>query len=120
MTGLLGKPLRMTSLATCLVLALSLDVDAASVGGGQRGVDAAARATARAGPARTSAVMPDTVPHPQAAVLPVANDDGGPGTLHSVVAGTGSGDTIDLRALTCSTITLANGAIEVAVDSFIS
>lgn len=53
-----------------------------------------------------------------AAVLPVANcaDDGGPGTLRSVVALAASGDTVDLSDLGCSTITLQSGEIEVNVD----
>jgi hypothetical protein len=52
-------------------------------------------------------------------VLPVANcdDDGGPGTLRSVIAGAISGAIVDLSALTCSTISLANGAIAIPFDS---
>src|SRR5689334_11115724 len=47
-------------------------------------------------------------------VLPVTScaDDGSPGTLRSVAANATLNATIDLTALTCSAITLVNGAIE--------
>ena len=49
--------------------------------------------------------------------LPVTSclDDGGSGTLRSVLAGAGEGDTIDLTQLTCGTITLTEGAIDTSV-----
>jgi hypothetical protein len=58
-------------------------------------------------------------PQPHVAVLPVTScdDDGSPGTLRSVVAGAVSGDIVDLGALTCSTVSVASGAIVVAVES---
>ena len=43
-------------------------------------------------------------------------DDDGPGSLREAVAGAASGDTIDLSALTCATITLTTGHIAVAQD----
>src|SRR5690242_410372 len=43
-------------------------------------------------------------------------DDGGPETLRAAVAAAASGDTVDLTALTCSTITLIEGQIDVHVD----
>ncbi len=43
-------------------------------------------------------------------------DDGSVGSLRSVVAAALSGDTIDLSALTCSTITLTQGQIPINVD----
>jgi hypothetical protein len=48
--------------------------------------------------------------------LPVDNclDDGSAGTLRSVLAGAAEGDTIDLTALTCSTITLTQGPLNIA------
>lgn len=54
-----------------------------------------------------------------AATWPVTScaDDGGAGTLRSVVAGAGSGDIVDLSPLTCSTMTLAQGEIAVAQDA---
>ncbi len=44
-------------------------------------------------------------------------DDGGSGTLRSVVSGAGDGDVIDLSALSCGPITLVNGAIPSYADS---
>ncbi len=43
-------------------------------------------------------------------------DDGSPGTLRAVVAGASSGDTVDMSQLTCGTITLTTGQINVYVD----
>jgi hypothetical protein len=55
---------------------------------------------------------------PPAPMLPVTScaDDGGLGTLRHVVLTAVSGDTVDLSALTCGTITLQSGAIHVDVD----
>lgn len=57
-------------------------------------------------------------PHRRPAILSVANcgDDGGPDTLRGALAASISGDTIDLSALTCSTITLRSGALVTAND----
>lgn len=54
----------------------------------------------------------------QATTLAVSScdDDGSPGTLRSEIDGAVSGDTIDLSQLSCSTITLTSGQIEVHVD----
>ena len=51
-----------------------------------------------------------------AATLTVTNcaDDGSAGTLRSVIAAAASGDTIDLGQLSCSTITLTQGAVAIA------
>lgn len=59
-----------------------------------------------------------SAPIATADVLPVTScdDDGGPGSLRSVVAAAATGDTVDLAALECGTITLAGGEIPVAVD----
>ncbi|MGB4858814.1 MAG: hypothetical protein WBP11_05745, partial [Dokdonella sp.] len=53
-----------------------------------------------------------------AASLPVSNcaDDGSAGNLRSVLDTAISGDTVDLSALTCSTITLTTGALETTAD----
>lgn len=53
------------------------------------------------------------------ATLPVTScaDDGSSGTLRSVVAGAASGDTVDLSGLSCSSITLTQGAISTHLDS---
>jgi hypothetical protein len=46
--------------------------------------------------------------------LPVTSclDDTDPGTLRNVLAGAAEGDTVDLSALTCSTITLTQGPLD--------
>ncbi|HEY0230215.1 MAG TPA: right-handed parallel beta-helix repeat-containing protein [Dokdonella sp.] len=46
--------------------------------------------------------------------LPVTSclDDADPGTLRNVLAGAAEGDTVDLGALTCSTITLTQGPLD--------
>jgi hypothetical protein len=44
-------------------------------------------------------------------------DDDGDGSLRAVVAASASGDTIDLGALTCATISLETGAIAVRLES---
>jgi hypothetical protein len=57
-------------------------------------------------------------PHGAGTSLPVTSctdDAGDPGTLRNVLAGASEGDTVDLSALTCSTITLANGALDSSV-----
>src|SRR4029079_2644902 len=43
--------------------------------------------------------------------------DDGPGSLRAVIAGSASGDTVDLSALTCSEISLETGSISVRVDT---
>ncbi|HKE49252.1 MAG TPA: hypothetical protein VKB52_14405, partial [Rhodanobacteraceae bacterium] len=57
--------------------------------------------------------------HRIAQILPVTScaDDGSAGTLRVVLAGAGDGDTVDLGALTCGTITLTQGAVTTAVDN---
>ncbi|MDN5924819.1 MAG: hypothetical protein L0H70_07460 [Xanthomonadales bacterium] len=51
-------------------------------------------------------------------VLPVTNcHDDGPGSLRAVVTAAADHDTVDLSALTCSSITLSSGAIAVGVDN---
>ncbi|MGH8172915.1 MAG: choice-of-anchor Q domain-containing protein [Rhodanobacteraceae bacterium] len=44
-------------------------------------------------------------------------DDSGGGSLRDAVASAASGDTVDLTALSCSTISLSSGAIEIAQAS---
>jgi hypothetical protein len=57
-------------------------------------------------------------PASPAAVWPVTNcADDGPGSLRAAVAGAADGDSIDLTALSCATITLQTGAIPVEVDN---
>lgn len=62
-----------------------------------------------------AARVPAEVP---AGSIPVSNcDDSGPGSLRDAVNSAVDGDTIDLTALTCSTITLTSGAIAIPFDS---
>jgi hypothetical protein len=51
-------------------------------------------------------------------VLPVTScaDDGSPGTLREVVIGASSGDTVDLTQLTCGSITLSTGQVQILVN----
>lgn len=63
---------------------------------------------------------PARAPGPNA-VLPVTTcaDDGGPGTLRSVVATAVNGDTVDMTQLSCSTITLASGPISTGIHDLV-
>jgi hypothetical protein len=56
---------------------------------------------------------------PQAATIPVTNcdDDGSLGSLREAVVTASVGDTVDLSALTCGSITLQTGAIPVDLES---
>lgn len=58
-----------------------------------------------------------SAPAPGATVAVANCNDDGPGSLRIAVRDAGDGDTIDLTALTCSTITLQTGAIQVPVDN---
>lgn len=93
-----SKSLAIRPLAACLLAALATTLDG--------GVSASAQAR-------------DSVPIRPGSTLPVTScaDDGGAGTLRSVVAGAASGDIVDLSQLGCSTITLQDGQIEVNVDN---
>lgn len=109
------RTLRLLPLAAALTIAgvaqaapLSAPVPAAWKPGDGRAVAALfAALQARALP-RAPASAP-------AATLPVTScaDDGSAGTLRSVVSLAGDGDSIDASALTCGTITLAQGAIPI-------
>ena len=57
-----------------------------------------------------------TLPAPHATFSVSNCDDDGPGSLRAAVTAAASGDTIDLTALACGTITLGTGFIAVAVD----
>ena len=73
------------------------------------------RAVAALFAALQSRALPRAPASAPAATLPVTScaDDGSAGTLRSVVSGAGDGDSIDASALTCGTITLAQGAIPI-------
>lgn len=58
-----------------------------------------------------------TLPHTPATMrVSSCADNGAPGTLRALIAAAGEGDTIDLTALKCSSITLQHGAIPVQLD----
>jgi len=62
----------------------------------------------------------NTGAHAPSSSLPVTNcDDDGPGSLRQTIAAAADGDTVDLTALRCGTITLQTGAIPVGVDSLV-
>jgi len=105
--------LRMRPMAACFALAL------ATVGAVSPAADASATGAAfpHGNMARFHAPM-HAAPNRTPATLAVTNcDDHGPGSLRDTVILTAmSGDTVDLSALSCSTITLTSGAIYVVQD----
>ena len=74
------------------------------------------------GRTRSARTTPARAPQVNAAATPAGTvvvtncDDAGSGSLRDAVASAASGETIDLTQLTCSTITLTSGAIDVAQD----
>lgn len=113
-------PLR--PLAACLAVALSaapLRADAvndgrhttASVASQGESMMHGARGAGKAFAARAG-----SVPRAPTTVVVTNCDDSGPGSLRDTVAAAVSGDTVDMSALTCSTITLTSGAIVIPVD----
>jgi hypothetical protein len=64
------------------------------------------------------AVRSAVPPAASATIRPVTNClDDGPGSLRAALASSASGDTIDLRALACSRISLETGALAARVDT---
>ena len=118
--------LRRQPLATAVVASL-LAVGAWSIPppSAATGVDSASVGPQlRADPARrifAQFAMPRSTPahgHAAGAIVPVTTcADDGAGSLRQAVASANDGDIIDLSALTCATITLATGAIKVALDN---
>lgn len=94
----------LTPLAACLAVALfSLPVDARPL---------RAQASARAASFAFHAAPLGGVTVPVASCL----DDSSGGTLREVLASAGEGDTVDMSALACSTITLTQGELATALD----
>ena len=123
--------LRLSPLAACLgaVLALGAVVPSASAGSAQPTTAAwpFQHHVSNGGPvpeglrrraAASKALRPDSPAPHGGLLLPVTScaDDGGSGTLRHVALTASSGDTIDLSGLTCSTITLESGAINIDVE----
>lgn len=125
---------RLKPLAACLAMSVAAASAAALFSAGT--AIAAARSNSASAPAKVAAAdrarhasarqyrnalraQPQSTPATRpAGTLSVTScaDDGSPGTLRSEVGAAVSGDTIDLSQLTCSTITLTSGEIEVSVD----
>lgn len=131
---------RLTPLAACLAVALAAGTastlaDAATLRNGHQipanrthhtYVHGAALPTHAQRVAKAqSLIQAARAAHPHAAPVPghvagagvVTNcNDAGPGSFRDVVAAAVSGDTVDMSALGCSTITLTSGAVSTGVD----
>jgi len=124
---------RLTQLAACLAAALALgapasaETESAGTSAAARVLDGAASAAIRHDGvlqllARKTTATPNAArardSRQPAAIHPVTScaDDGSAGTLRLVALTANTGDTIDLSALTCGTITLQTGTIHVDVD----
>ena len=109
-----GRRPQLTPLAACLAAALA----AAHAPLHARLVAAPpARATAAIAAAATHPrAMRGAAPPRPASLVTSCEDNGAAGTLRYEIFHAADGDTVDLGELTCSTITLANGAIPVAHD----
>jgi hypothetical protein len=124
--------LRMQPMAACLALSLaaasttSLAADASAATGeafshgfhlGPRGVLGLPNNADPSAIAKQHAFVRAAPNRPAATLLVTNCDDAGPGSLRDTVDFTAmSGDTVDLSALPCSTITLTSGAIYVVQD----
>ena len=126
------RHLRRNTLATCLAAALAVG-SAAVFATGQPATSANMRFIAVPNNATAAAAwLPGTLltdpatrpafsfdpasiaPNSTGAIQAVGNcNDAGAGSLRDAVTAAVDGDTIDLSALTCSTITLSSGAIEI-------
>jgi len=98
-------------LAAALAVALAANAATATAAGNEaRSARYAQRLLMRHAP--QSSIARAAAPH--ANTLPVTScaDDDDPGTLRNVLATAGEGDVVDLSALTCSTITLTQGALD--------
>ncbi len=131
---ILVRHVRMTPLAACLALALSLPAvamadDRNSVAsiprrfaaiGVDRFVESGIPKTPRTPHYALSNSLPKTnsLPNRPATTLTVTNcDDAGMGSLRDTVASAVSGDIVDLSGLTCATITLTTGAITIPLTA---
>jgi len=124
---------RLNALASCLATALALGTSALVPAHAHANVSppppAPGTHTAAAVPQTPSAVERDMVmntvnaairtpPTVPATSIPVTNcNDSGAGSLRDAVNAAVDGDTIDMTALACSTITLTSGAISVGVNN---
>lgn len=106
------RTLRLAPLAGALALGLSTGATAAPTDA--YALQLAQRQQRHSGTLPAAAVTAPVGPN---ATLPVTScaDDTDPGTLRNVMMSAGEGDVIDLSALTCSTITLTEGRIDVSM-----
>src|SRR5260221_488456 len=99
------RSLRVRPLTTFVTLALAAGATAAGAGASQSG---AARATVAAPHGRTAELLAGTAPLSPLGVMRIVENcnDSGPGSLRETYFLSGDQDTVDLRQLACSHITL--------------
>lgn len=117
---------RRATLAACLAAILATGaVSPLPAAPGERTAPAAARQQELLRRQLFSTERPQRIERPQrpatvsgGTTRPVTTcaDDGSPGSLREIAAAAGNGDTVDLRALTCSRITLSGGEIVLGAD----
>jgi len=113
MTRLCTPGLQPTVIAAALAAALAAGPAASAVRIDAQSLRYAQRLQARHAPPAPAARAP--VPHANTLLVTSCADDDDPGTLRNVLAAAGEGDVVDLGALTCSTITLTQGALDSSV-----
>lgn len=101
--------LRRRQLALCLGVTFALGSQAAFAS-----VEKFATPPQPRQPSAAKLAVPHRPAHPATTFLVTSCDDAGPNTLREAAAAAGSGDTIDLSTLTCSTISLTSGSISLA------
>lgn len=113
-----ARTLRFAPLASALALALATHASFADAAANpsNRADAYALRLQMRHARSLGAAPAPSAAPVRVGSTLAVTScaDDTDPGTLRNVLATAGEGDTIDLSALTCSTITLTQGLIDLS------
>ena len=116
-----GRTLRLLPLAAALTIAGIAQATPLSAPVPTSWKPGDGRAVAALFAALDARALPRAMANAPAATLAVTScaDDGGAGTLRSVVTEAGEGDTIDASALTCSAITLTQGAIPVYQNDLI-
>jgi hypothetical protein len=119
---------RMRPLCACLGLTMAagiamfpaVDVAAKTTAIGSAGqptIRTAPPADSRRARARDEALARAAAPHGGVTIAVDNCNDSGTGSLRDALAAAGDGDTVDLTALTCSTITLTSGAVQSAAEN---
>jgi hypothetical protein len=101
-------------MAACLMLAFAVSSGVAATGATGGAPSRAGNFNVHANPRGSESLRFGGRRAPTATVINC--DDDGAGSLRATVAAAASGDTIDLSALTCSTISLTSGFIDVGQD----